>query len=695
MSIHAFPRIVFNGIRDRSRRPFIRPEITFAQHTPLLRLFTETGPTETTYVGDTGDSFASIFGATSLDQRSKYFNLQSLLALNLLGEGNGFFVKRLRPEDAGNNARVTIGIEIVRDEIPETLNQLAGFNYPGQVDDTGNNPVPDPDRTIDGYRVKVVMIEDNQSEIGTQRALPGTMVSSVDGTVSTVYPLFEMESSFFGKLGDSLGMRIWAPTTIDPEGLDDITSNRFKTRLYRMQFVERNEGSSNPTIIKTKFEEDYVDVSFDEGVYSEEFDRDLTIDEVLLDQYEDDGVESGLSPLFSPFANLHVYRDNIELVQNILFEAENRINPAIAAHVSEPTQMDFLTMLGEDGDPYQSVLVEGPIEGGLLLGKHSTIYAVGGNDGTTSWDEYVKLVDLENTNFGKLNDVYEDKAKWPFGILYDTGLPMASKYKAMQVLGARQDLQYFFTTYVETDRKPLSASEEVSRVQALMTRIKAYPESVLYGTGVCRAMIIAQSGKVIGGGFNKQVPQLMDVAIKWARYAGAGTGILRQGFEMDASPNNEVSTLKRLNVGYFNVRSQANLWANGATYSTSLDTRTNYYPCLRSVYQDDTSVLLSPITVNICCVIMRLIHRVHASYSGNAAITKEQLVERCDQEIIDRTKELFGERVVITPNTVITALDENNGSSWTCNVTVEANNPRTTLYFNLETVRMGDANVQQ
>ena len=115
MSVHAFPRIVFNGIRDRSRRPFMRPEITFAQHTPLLRLFTETGPTETTYVGVGDSSFASVFGEATLDPRSKFYNLQSLLALTLLGEGNGFYVKRLQPEDANAPSRICLALEMVKD----------------------------------------------------------------------------------------------------------------------------------------------------------------------------------------------------------------------------------------------------------------------------------------------------------------------------------------------------------------------------------------------------------------------------------------------------------------------------------------------------------------------------------------------------------------------------------------------------
>ncbi|BEG72650.1 tail sheath protein [Pseudomonas phage PA1C] len=692
---NAVPKVVFNGIRDRSRRAFIRPEITFAQHTPLLRLFTETGPTETTYVGDSEDGFASIFGQSSLDPRSKYFNQQSLLALNLLGQGNGFYVKRLKPEDAGNPARITVALEMVQDMIPASVTRLSGFNYPDAVTDTGNGPIASGTDTVEGYRARIVLIADNQSEVGTQRRLPGTMVSGMDGSQSTVYPLFELPASFFGQPGNNLGMRIWAPTQLDPDGYDEFTGQRFKTRLYRVQFVELMDGTSTPIIIKTKTDEDYVNVSFDEGVWSEQYDRDLTIDEVLIDQYNDDGIESGMSPLYSPFSQCYVYRDNVELVREIIYDAETRVNPAINAHIDAPGQIDFLTMLGEDGDPYQSIKLEGPIEGGVLLGKNATVYAQGGKDGTTTLDEYVKLVDIENTNFGKLGDQYENVALYQFGILYDTGLPMASKYKAMQVLSARRDVQYFFTTFVEGETRLPTASEEVSRVQALMTRLKAFPEATLYGTPVCRAMIVMQSGKLVGGGYNKFVPQLLDVAMMWSRYAGAGTGILRAGAEMDVDPNNRVTMVKKLNVPFFNARTSANLWANGATYSTSYDHRSNYYPCLRSVYLDDTSVLLSPITVNICCVIMRLIHKIHAKFSGNAFLTKEQLVERCDQEILDRTRDLFGGRVDVIPRTEITGIDENNGTSWTCTVTVAANNPRTTLNFQLETVRRENVTEQQ
>lgn len=685
---NATPRVVFSGIRDRSRRALIRPDESYAQHTPLLRLFTETGPETTTYVGDTDDGFAGIYGQLSLDPRSKFFNQQSLLALNLLGQGNGFYVKRLRPEDAGNPARIIVAIDMVRDMVPQQITRLSGFVFPTSTRLASTSDVVTlADQLVEGFKARITLILDNESEVGTQRVLPGNMTSSIDGSQSTMYPLFELPASFFGTLGNNLGMRVWSPTSADIEGYDEATTAKFDTRLFNFQFVELMEGSNTPTIVKTAMGEDYVQVSFDEGVWSESSDRDLFAGDVLIQAYEDDGISSGQTPLYSPFSQIYIYSDEISRVQQLIYDSEMLANPAFVNNIEGPGQIDFLTMLNLDGDPYMTIQLEGALDGGVLLGKNATVYASGGKDGTTSFDEYVKLVDIQNTNFGQLDDQYEDVARYQFGFLYDTGLPMASKYKMMQTLAKRQDLICMFTTYIETDTRALTTGDEVSRTIALMTRLKAFPESTLYGTPVARAQIVLQSGKLMAGGYSKRVPQLLDTAMKWAIYAGAGNGILRPGFEMDVSPNNQVSFVKALNVPFFNARTAANIWANGGTYSSTYDKRRQYYPCQRSVYLDDTSVLLSPLTVNICCVIMRLIHRIHAKFSGNATLTKEQLVARCDQEILDQTRDLFGARVVITPQTEITPIDDNNGFSWTCTVTVAANNPRTVMDFKLETVR--------
>lgn len=689
---NAAPKFVFGGINDQSRRTMTLEPETYPQHMPLLRLFTQTGPEETTLVNNDSGTFNDLFGMETLNRRGKFFNLQSMLAETLLAEGNSFFVKRLRPEDAANPARLIVAIDMVDDEVPKRSKVLSGFNYPGSItddfeyDDDGNVVM------VDGVRAKIVLIEDNDTAVGQQSTVDGSFVANKDGKQSTLIPLFELPASFFGNMGNLLGFRMWAPTTQDNIPFDEKTSETFQTRMYRAQFLHRSGAGSSPVVTRTARGEDYVDFCFTPGAYSESTDKEYFAEDVVVQSYEDDGIDSGTPPLYSPFSQMYVYQANLTSVQNHIYTREMAVNPAAVATMDDPGQVDVFTGVDIDGDAYHSLVLEGPLNGGVLLGKKTTVYASGGSDGTTDLDEYEKLVNRENMNFGELGDEYENLAVYPFSVLYDTGLSMDGKYQMMNVLGARQDLRCIFTTYVEKDGRAPTKSEELSRVQALMARMRAYPESTLHSTPVCRAEIIQQTGRLAGGGFNKPVPLVLDYAQRWAQFAGAGTGNMREGKDIDVSPNNRVQLVKDLNVKFFNERTQSDLWDNGATYTLSYDRRSQYYPALHSVYSDDTSVLISPITVSICCDVMRLVRRVHAELSGNAKLSKEQFIERGDNLILEMVDGRYNERVVVVPQTYFTEADDQRGFSWHCKVTVYANNPRTVMIFDLETRRMEDLN---
>src|SRR5690554_4308846 len=275
----------------------------------------------------------------------------------------------------------------------------------------------------------------------------------------------------------------------------------------------------------------------------------------------------------------------------MVFDMEMALNPAAVTYLAGPGQVDFLTGIDSDGDPLHSLLLEGPLAGGIQLGKETTIYATGGGDGTTDLAMYEELVTQENRNFGELGDDYSNVSYFPFSVIYDTGLSMEGKYAMMNTLGKRQDLRCIFTTYVEAEAPMPTESEELSRTQALMARLRAYPESMLYGTPVCRAEIIQQTGLLASGGYTKPVPLVLDYAQRWARMAGAGSGLMREGADIDVSPNNRVELVKKLNVEFFNERMQSQLWESGATYALTYDRSSQYYPALHSVYNDDTSLL--------------------------------------------------------------------------------------------------------
>jgi hypothetical protein len=692
---NSHPRFIFGGINDQSRGTIPLEAETFAQHLPLVRIFAQDGPSETFYIGPNSGSFADIYGSDTLNRRSKYFNTQSLLVEQLLEQGNGLFVKRLIPDDAEAPARLILAMDIVEDDIPRTIGSLDGFDYP-----TGEAPNPDgyvvnengDIETVPGYRARLVLIEDTETEVGGQSVVDGAFVSERDGTQSTLYPLFELPTRFVGEGGQLKGIRLWAPTTNDAIPFDESVAEAFKTRVYRIQMVKRSADGGSPVTVRTRSGEEYVDVTFTPGAYSPSTDREYYIGDTLIDAYEDDGITTGTAPRFAPFSDIHVYQDNITAIQEMIYAQELHalVNPAAAAYLEAASQIDIFTGREADGDQHVALHLEGPMSGGLRLSSDTVLYASGGSDGTISLEEYERLVTRENVNFGELDDQYENLAMFPFSVIYDTGLSMAGKRNMMRVLGRRQDVRCVFTTYVEADGRAPTASEELSRCQALMADLRAFPESILYGTGVCRAEIILQTGRLANGNYLKPVPQVIDYATRWADFAGAATGIMRAGRDIDKAGNKRVTAVRDLNVTFFNTRMQSELWNNGGTYSLTYDRRSQYYPAIQSVYTDKTSVLVSPITVHICCDIIRLMRLVHAEFSGDSTLTAGQLIERCE----DMTQELvngrYNDRVNITPEFYYTEGDIERGYSWHGRVRVEANNVRTVMVFDLETQRMGD-----
>lgn len=685
---NAAPKTIFNGINDQSRGQNTPLPETFAQHTPLMHFFSPSGPEETTYVGA---DFTSIYGTEALNRRGPYFNMQSMMIERLLQNGNGFYAKRLKPDDAGNPARIIVAIDLVEDTFERKIGRMSGFDYPGDESESGMSA--GETEQITGYRARLVLIEDNVSAVGTQRIVDGGIVSTLpEAEQSKIYPLFELPASFFGKGGDLKGMSVWAPTTQDVIPFDEDVTEKFTTRIFRFMFKQKNTPDSSPVTVRTKRGEEYVDVCFTPGAFSETSDVEFYAPDVLIDHYEDDGIQTGMSPIFSPFSEIFVYQDNIETIQGMIYNAEMAANPVAGSVVKGPGHIDFLTGKDVTGDEHHALKLEGPIMGGINFGPDAVVYAKGGKDGTMDLATYEALVTRQTLNFGELGDQYEDINRFQFGVIYDSGLTLEGKYNMMPALAKRPDLRIVFTTNVEAEGRAPTMSEEISRSRALMARLRAYPESTLYGTEVCRAEIIQQTGRLAEGGYSKPVPQILDYLDKWAAFAGAGTGILREARHIDEHPNNLISLVNKLSVPYFNNRTQSELWDNGSTYSITFDRRSNYYPAIRSVYADDTSILLSPITVNICCHIMRIVFKTHAYFSGNARLTPAQLRERCDNHIVRATNGLFGGRVEIRPETRHTEGDIERGFSWHTRVTVFGNNPQNVMTFELETRRMEDLN---
>jgi hypothetical protein len=106
------------------------------------------------------------------------------------------------------------------------------------------------------------------------------------------------------------------------------------------------------------------------------------------------------------------------------------------------------------------------------------------------------------------------------------------------------------------------------------------------------------------------------------------------------------------------------------------------------VYDDDTSVLNSYFTAAICCELEKIGERSWREFSGESKLTTAQLIQGVNNFISNAVLGRFDNRVVVVPNTFLTAFDEQSGYSWTTQIAVYANNMRTVATIEIDTYRM-------
>jgi hypothetical protein len=403
--------------------------------------------------------------------------------------------------------------------------------------------------------------------------------------------------------------------------------------------------------------------------------------------------DPNLPPQYGPFGEMHLYDANVKTLLDMFYEAEF---PHAEAGLSdfdgttdEEYRFNILSGVSSQNVPYHSyVLVTGAADS-IRLSESSTIYALGGSDGTMSEAAFaVQVADLVS-EYSNPNSILQNTAKYPESIIYDSGFPLETKYALCRFISERKDTATILSTH-DVLGPPLSASEESALAIALRTRLQLYPESDFFGTPTMRGMIIGRSGKLIGSQYRKPLPLTIEIATKAAAYMGAGNGKWRAGASFDMAPASEVTMFSDVNVTFTPATVRNKDWANGLNWVENYGRRSLYFPALKTVYDNDTSVLNSFFTMMACVELEKVGMRAHRRFSGVSSLTNAQLIERVNKFVVDNTVGRFDNRFVITPEAYFTEPDLARGYSWTLPIKIYAPNMKTVMTLSIESYRIED-----
>lgn len=691
--INAAPMVIQRGTQDLSTRLVPREAEPTPQHLPKFYLFTKKGPLTPQLVG--GAELTQMYGIDSFDLRKKWANHATVFANLVNAEGNAIMVERVIPEDAGPESNMLLSLDVLPTKIA-----LYQRNTDGSIKlDATNTPVA-TGVTVDGYTAKWVMSSLNDQSgvasgstidnFGAATVTPGDQLDDLTNVQSQRYPIFQFKASSRGSFGNDAGIRLWAPTINSTTVPSQTLMGAEKTYPFLFSMIRRADPTSSPKIVETIFGEQQMTVCLKPGTIDPVSDKQMYIGDILLDAYQN--VNDPKYPsFFGDFGSMAVYDENIKTLVDMFYEAEVPHIDAFSDFTGaegESYLFNFLSGQSSQASPYHSFQVVSATNA-VRMSEYSNIFANGGSDGTLDDATFAELVEASVVEYADSNSNLQDIAVNVESIIYDSGFPLKTKYALCSFIASRKDTFVVLSTHDVNDRK-LSPSEENSLAIALRTRLQMFPESDYYGTPVMRGMIVGRSGKLRNSQYSKRVPLTAEIAIKSARYMGAGDGRWKNGRHFDGAPGSIVDYVYDVSINFTPASVRNKDWDVGLNWVQSYDRRSLFFPALKTVYNDDTSVLNSYFTALAVGQLNKVAHKAWREFSGVSHLTNAQLVQRVNDFVTANTQGRFDDRFIVVPEAYFSEMDALRGFSWTLPIKIYSPNMLTVMTTMVQAYRIGD-----
>ena len=621
----------------------------------------------------------------TVDYKSKFASHVTPFVNTILAEGNSIMFKRLLPADS-STGNLLLKLHLIAASLPVYERELDGTFSKDEYGDLKEVE----GKTIQGYKIKWEMTTaDPNNPIGNE------VIESPDET-TTVYPILEFRASSPGEFSGNIGIKLSVPTSDSNSQPDFDIIGRYRTMMLRFSMAVRKDELSSPNTLDTMAGEKTIDFTFKENVV-DNFGIEKYFEKILIPSYQD-LTTPGYPPIYSPIGDIHLYKTYHEEVAQKILEAEKASVETTGDLNVRPDNMDiyevnYFTGVTPYNVPYSSIQFDNTSQVGksfISISESNTLFLTKGSDGDVSDDSLNSSVQSVIANgWEDPSDPLSDMAVNPYSALWDSGFAQETKRVMCQALGHRKDVSVMLSTF-EYGTEALNWTEEESMANVLKSFASGYPESVVYGTPVCRALVISGRGYTVDGVWDRPVPLSLDLSQKVSAFMGASNGMMKEGKGFDVSPNNQITLLRDVTGAYKTERQRQRDWDAGMVWAQNYNRRSLFYPAVQTVYPDDTSVLNSAINMFIAAELEKVCDYVWRNLSGNAKLTSDQFIERSNAMITERTTNRFDNRVIIVPETFYTAADNARGFSWSCNVHMYANNMKTVGTFTIVARRQDD-----
>jgi len=690
--VNAAPMVIDLGTEDLSIRQIPLAPLDIPQHLPKLYIFAEKGPVGPTYLDFDSVSLTQAYGDDTFDVNKKYYTHQSLYIQAIASAGNNCVIHRLVAPDAKDTANLALYLDVLPTQVPLYVKNIDGSleldvnGAPIPQLDAGGNPI-----LISGYSVKWVM-DKTVVDVGLyQRGLltvrAGTQIAGA--VQSKQYPIFEFAASSPGEAGNKIAIKLFPGLETD---LIPFASNVLNEGLlypFYFQMVRIADAVTGKTIpVLNSFGASTAKFVVKNNGIDPASGAVIDLKKVVKDQYIDlpISLDTGLGVAY-------LYQDNLDAIIQDLYDAEKNISDTMRDSVINNTEnnihaLNILSFTSSNGSPYQAIKLVDSTDS-IRLTRNTNLFLSGSSDGTITEDLLDSLLNIDMENYNNSLHEYNDLVLHPESIIYDSGFTLKTKKNIMKFISRRKDTFIVLSTFAH-NAPSATLADQYSVGVALKTAVELYPESATFGTPVMRGMINAGSGDLINSLYIKRVSLSYEVAYKAARYMGARNGRWKNGFAFDRAPLSIITQLKNIDVTWVPTSTRNVLWSVGLNFVLNYQIRTQFFPALQTVYENDTSVLNSFFAAVAIAYLNKVAHAAWREFTGSISLTNAQLEEQVNNFVANIVKDRFDSKFVVIPNATVTELDNLRGFSWTLPIKIYANNMKTVMSTYVQAWRMTD-----
>jgi hypothetical protein len=699
--VNGAPMTIMRGTQDLSTEQVTPTPEQIPQHLPLIYLYAQQGPLTTELVS--GADLTNMYGSDTFDLRKKWANHATVLASTVNAQGNAIQVKRMQPADAAPPATLRLYLDV----LPAQITQYQRNSDGSFKTDGSGNPVPvtGSTTTAAGYVAKWVVEQVTETttdgvttdDFGSAEIVAGDLTYTGASGTSQRYPIMDLRVPSFGAYGNLNGIRLWAPTT---QSSTPINSNYLETDgvyPFRIACARKSAATGTSSVVSTINGQQYLDFTFKPNMIDLDTDSQISLGDIFIPAWQALNQTSGAADQYGPFGQLSIYNANIATLLGMFYAAEYAVNSQLGSFsdfsgaADELWKFNFVGGTTSQGAPYSTFTINTSANDAAYLSQASTLYAAGGTDGTMSDTLFAGLVTDAIAAYADPTNPVMDMVGSPESIFWDSGFPLTTKQALAQFISQRKDTFVVLSTF-STLSPILTASEESSMAVALKSYLQQFPESDYFGTPCMRGMIVPGSGTLTGSLYNGPVtanlPLTIELASKAAAYMGAGNGKWKSGFAFDSVPGSEINLFSNINVTFWPATVRNTDWTNGMVGVELYQRRQAYFPALKTIYDNDTSVLNSFFNAFAICYLEKIGDMARRTFSGITSLTNAQLITNVNKYVTNAVNGIFDNRFVITPNCQITGGDAQRGYSWTLVIEIFAPSMKTVATLEIQSYRL-------